>query len=653
MYPSMEVPASPHADRFHWTLLKRLVTVTFAEFAALLIVVLVHGFVGGQSLVFPAEVLTWALAALAAASIIEGVVWGWVAYPQHRRAVAFVAAVTLITLLAHAYIIDTPAASTSGSASGQGGTTFSSDQAVADTSVTNGTLKVTLTANGNAIAQASVSANGAPLSGGWDGSPPSFVSPLQPGTSITGTWNFVPTGPSERVTVSYQYLTCYDTKTRSYGCIMDEIFYVPEGMGMLAGQHCSTGPGAPSNCHLEHPPLVTALIASGMAMFGTYSAVGWRVMPALLGAFSIPLLFGIVWKVSESKKAAYLSATLLALDVMFFSQSSAAVLDVPEVFFGLAAFFVYFAGLRVWKFDRTVLAGVFLGVAALAKETALFIALAFVTYVLFFGEGRRWTRVYSVFKVALVVALVFAAGLQVYDSALATPQYPTFVGHVGYILSYGSSLIADKLACQPTTGYWCKFPGDAGGAPILPTDWLTYYSPVEYLGICATINGVCQSGYLAVAYYGVTNLLETWTVYVWVPLVAFGLYTFRKGSKAPSGGESAGEEPAGGGPEVTVEPPPPSRTLTGDVKFAGLALILFLWSYVPYLFLFLAGRVTYPFYIIPGIPAMAMGTAFWLSRDWFPRWLLYLYMVMVFVFFLVYFPDKAFLPVWLRILIGH
>ncbi len=41
------------------------------------------------------------------------------------------------------------------------------------------------------------------------------------------------------------------------------------------------------------------------------------------------------------------------------------------------------------------------------------------------------------------------------------------------------------------------------------------------------------------------------------------------------------------------------------------------------------------------------------SALWFPKWLAAVYLSMVFVFFLVYFPDKAFLPLWLRALIGH
>jgi len=384
-------------------------------------------------------------------------------------------------------------------------------------------------------------------------------------------------------------------------------------------------------------------------------------MPALLGTFSIPLLFGIAWKVSGSKKVAYLSATLLALDVMFFSQSSAGLLDIPEVFFGLAAFFAYFAELKVWRLDKHIIAGALLGVAGLAKETAIFMAMALLTWILIFEGGGWRQRVYSVMKVALVIVIVFSVGLQAYDSALvvASPAGTsgcqitsnTFLQHVGYMLCYGSSLIAGYLECQGGShgvGYWCKYPNDPGGPPILPTDWLVYYSPVEYFAssvtVCPnTVNGVCKGGaysYVGVAYYGITNLLETWTVFVWVPLAAYALYRhFRR--KQPSL-EQFGFEETGGGPG-----------LAPDTRFAALALVYFLWTYIPYLFLLAAERVTYPFYFIPAIPAVAMGCAYWLSRKWFPRWLMVIFVVMVFVFFFVYFPVKAFLPDWLRVLIRH
>ena len=435
--------------------LKALVTLSLADLAAFLLVMYAHVLSSDAALVAPADVLGAGLGVLAAASLVVGAAHAWLAYPAHRKVVAFLVVITLVTLLAHAFIIEDPAATANGALSGHVGSSFSDGQITVGSSVAGTNLSLDMVVSGgNAIAQANVSAAGVPLPGGWYDSPPSFSSPLQPGTSATGTWQ-LPTSNTTQVTVSYQYLTCYDTGKKVYGCIMDEVFYIPEGMGMLAGQHCSTGNGAPSDCHLEHPPLVPALLAAGMAAFGEYNTAGWRLMPALLGTFSIPLLFGIAWKASDSKKIAYLAAIFLSLDVMFFSQSSGGLLDIPEVFFGLAAFFVYFAELRVWKFDRYVLAGVLLGVAGLAKETAVFIAMGFVTYVFFFEGGSYRAKGMKVLKVGVIVGLVFAAGLEAYDFALVSPSaagttYCAMGGsplnhHIGHILSSGSGLEAHNL----------------------------------------------------------------------------------------------------------------------------------------------------------------------------------------------------------------
>jgi dolichyl-phosphate-mannose--protein O-mannosyl transferase len=413
---------------------------------------------------------------------------------------------------------------------------------------------------------------------------------------------------------------------------MDEVFYVPEAMGILAGEHCST---VAPNCHMEHPYLAPALDAVGMAVFGEFNVVGWRILPVLLGTFTLPLFFVIVWKASQSKRVAYVSTILLSLDVMFFSQSSAALLDIPEVFFGVAAFFAYFVKLRFWKFDRYVIAGILLGAAGLAKETALFFALGFLTYIVFFDETTRKRRVYSAVKVALVIALVFIGGLQAYDSTLASPAVPTFYQHINYILSYGSSL---NSGCP----WACGWTDPALGGFITPFNWITYYSPVAYykteISVCSGSN--CLS-YVGVGYYGVTNFLETWTIFIWIPLAAYALYhEFRR--KQPTLEEFVAE--AGG---------PSTSSLSTEARFAGLALVWFLWTYLPYVALFFAARVTYPFYFVPAVPAVAMGCGYWVTKSWFPRWLLVIFMVMVFVFFFIYFPYKGFLPDWLRAIIAH
>ena len=86
----------------------------------------------------------------------------------------------------------------------------------------------------------------------------------------------------------------------------------------------------------------------------------------------------------------------------------------------------------------------------------------------------------------------------------------------------------------------------------------------------------------------------------------------------------------------------------GEERFIVLVLSWFSWNYFPYVFLTLRGISTYPFYVIPAMPAAALGTAYLLGQRWMPRWAVAVYLAGAFLFFLTFYPDKAVLPSWLR-----
>ena len=131
--------------------------------------------------------------------------------------------------------------------------------------------------------------------------------------------------------------------------------------------------------------------------------------------------------------------------------------------------------------------------------------------------------------------------------------------------------------------------------------------------------------YIGVGFYGVNNVIVLWLVFVWVPIVAYRLLKKRQP------GEPRGRE-------------------DNAMLFI---LLWFLWNYLPYIALWVYGRVTYPFYVLPAVPALATGAAFFISRDFFPRKVVWFYLAAVFGWFVWYFPLKDFLPVFLRAVIGH
>lgn len=219
---------------------------------------------------------------------------------------------------------------------------------------------------------------------------------------------------------------CHDSTKNVDGCIMDEVYYVPAAQTLLSGEKCT--PYADS-CNLEHPLLSKAFIAAGIAIFGN-NTFGWRIFEVLLGTFSIPVLFGICLSVTKNARLSLFAAYLLAFETLFFVHSSIAVIDISAMFFALLAFLFYFAKVHWWRFDRITLTGIAFGLSALSKETAIMLLLVLVIYHLFFGDGDRVRRFSAALELTLSVFLVFAIGLQIYDSLFGAGSATNFLGRL-------------------------------------------------------------------------------------------------------------------------------------------------------------------------------------------------------------------------------
>jgi 4-amino-4-deoxy-L-arabinose transferase-like glycosyltransferase len=409
----------------------------------------------------------------------------------------------------------------------------------------------------------------------------------------------------------------HDTTKNVDGCVMDEVYYVPAAQTMLAGEKCA--PYA-DNCNLEHPYLSKAFIAAGIAIFGN-DVFGWRIFEVLLGTFSIPVLFGICWSITRNARLALYASFLLAFETLFFVHSSIAVIDVSAIFFGLLGFLFYFAKVRWWKFSPIALAAVAFGLSALSKETAIMLLLVLVTYHLLFGEGSRELRLMSSMELLLLVFVVFAVGLEIYDSLFGAGSATTFVGQIDFILTYGASLT------MTPTSEGCVY--TIFKTPITPLNWVTYYSPIGYLITNVRVTaGATSYSYVAAGYYGITNQFEVWLTYFWG---AYVVYLWRKTRGTTFASESDGR----------------------DFRLARLALIWFLVVILAYVALFFYGRITYPYYFIQAIPALAIGAAYFLTRSWFPREVSYIVLAGVFLWFFIFYPDKSFLPDQVRVWLGH
>jgi len=397
----------------------------------------------------------------------------------------------------------------------------------------------------------------------------------------------------------------YVVAALDYFLLMDEHYYLFVAHQILAGTVCIPQTvQLPNSCNFEHPPLAKVLVALGIAALGD-NTNGWRISSMLAGSLSIPLLYFIAHRLSNDRKLSLLAAGFLSLDTLFFAQSSVAMLDVPEVFFALAAFAVYLYGFRIGPANWRILSGAILGLSILSKETGVFLLGTLVTYHVLFAGGPLRTRAKGAIELVGASLVIFAIGLQVYDSLYTT--YPVFTDQIRYILSFGSSFrsptplpILGILANnQLVRNFVIGAQGCMSCARSGPFDWLTLYYPISFLSLP-------QQNF---TFYLTADVPLVWAVYAWVPLSVLSLWRFRGGLGA------------------------------GPARLGAFALIWFLWNYVPYIVLYAFGRYMFVWYLIPAVPAISLGAAYLSTRGWFPRWLLVAYVAVVVIWFLVFFPG--------------
>jgi dolichyl-phosphate-mannose-protein mannosyltransferase len=568
------------------------------------------------ALLLAAEVSAFASLDAGLAALFLFVSFVYLTRPGFRAAVVFLVILTSAVFAEHLYIINSPPTATPSSVSGAVGSRVDNGDVTLTSHLTGGTLSLSVADSGqSAVEIVQVQYGGGLLPASGLVRPPSPESPLLPQQvtrsfggrySVNGSWQ-VGSGGTGLVNVTYDRMDCYHLPDNgngiaSFGCVMDEAYYLAPAQRMLNGTQCA--PGA-SGCNEEHPPLGKAMMAAGMAIFGV-NDFGWRIPIAVLGTLSIPLLFGLVYLLSRSIKLAAFSSLLLAADNLFFVHSSIGVIDVPSVFFGIAAFVVYFWKGSFWRINNYVASGALLGLALLSKETAVFMLAGLLTYHLFASRQPLKQVALVLLEILVAASAVFAAGLQLYAFAFTYSSAPFFYQLVQYMLKYGVGLTG--------TGWT----GGLGGGYITPLDWITFYTPVAYL--------VTRTGNLVdVGYWGTANVIIVWMLFFWVPLVVYRLV------RRPQPGEARDLEDSAG----------------------AFALVWFLWTYVPYIFLWLYGRVTYPFYLVPAIPALAIGAAYFVTRKWFPTLVACVYLAAALGWFFLYFPLKDFLPDWVRTALGR
>jgi len=366
------------------------------------------------------------------------------------------------------------------------------------------------------------------------------------------------------------------------GFVFDETHYIPAVRRMMLGD---------GSINREHPPLAKALMMLGIKLLGD-NPIGWRFFITLSGAASIYLIGLVAYELTKDKKASFIAAALFAFDITSFNLGSIAILDPPTLMFSLLGTLFFLR--RNWK-----LAGFTFGLAVLCKLTAL-LALAAVLFMKLIidvsksrsiRDGlRNWMNVFE--KVAFIAAVVFLAGLAVYDYNYHI--FSTPFEHLDFMLNYHAGLTYSE--------------SDEVYLPLSWTNPIFQFPKRLYSVISVFING---KEYHVIAYYGLQTPLwwMTWIV------VAFSAYILLSNLK--------------------------------DRNMALTYLFVISWFSLTYLVYFPAAyilhRWVYPFYFYMTVPAIAIGLSKMLRGDALSELVLYAVLGMQLAWFIVFFPVK---PLW-------
>jgi dolichyl-phosphate-mannose-protein mannosyltransferase len=378
--------------------------------------------------------------------------------------------------------------------------------------------------------------------------------------------------------------------------IFDESYYVNAARVLLGWDVPAGAPYAGSPVGLdpnsEHPPLGKLLMALSMAAFGD-NGLGWRLPSIVAGMVALVAVYGIVRTAGESTRLALLAVGFVAFDNLMLVHSRIGTLDMLVVAPILVGAWLALRG-------RWAAAGAATGIGMLMKLTALygFLALLIMLALGLWAVWRRqrrlgWADLRPVAAALIAFVVVTIGGLWLLDSQFSTYTNP--IEHLRHMIEYGANLARGVVG-----------PGSCPGNDSAPWQWLFNDCQMSYLRVDVTV----KAGDTVVAinptidFRGAMNPILIGSLFV-----AF-LFTGWLAWKRQS------------------------RLAVWSVVWAAA-------NYLPYVVLaLLSQRITYIYYFLPVIPALAVATALLLRRSGLPRFVTFGYVVVFLAGFVAYFPFR-------------
>ncbi len=277
--------------------------------------------------------------------------------------------------------------------------------------------------------------------------------------------------------------------------MVDEVYYVNDARGIVSGE---------GELRAEHPPLGQLLIACGIALFGD-NTFGWRFFSMIFGLAGILFFYLICARLGMNERTCLIASFFLAFENLSFVQASIAMLDVFNVTFMLAAFWLY---LR----RSYALSGVAICLATLVKLTG---ALALPVIAVHWLLTRRDRPVF--FGLSMVSAPLWFFGTIAFLDALIV-GYPTNpLSRAKEILSVSATITFSRY-----TNIFASRPWDWVLTPdVMPYYWDPHYVAVVSFSIGALIiPAMAYMTFLASRRHPVGLFSTLWfasTYLVWIP----------------------------------------------------------------------------------------------------------------------------------------
>jgi predicted membrane-bound dolichyl-phosphate-mannose-protein mannosyltransferase len=380
------------------------------------------------------------------------------------------------------------------------------------------------------------------------------------------------------------------------GLIFDEAYYV-NATRVILGWDVPPGAayaGSPAGLdpNIEHPPLGKALMALTMAAFGD-NGLGWRLPSLIAGMIALLAVYLVVRAAGESRWLGVLVVALFGFENLTLVHGRIGTLDALVLAPTLLGAWLALRG-------RWFAAGALMAVGTLVKLTGAYGLAALIVWLVLeqLGRWRQQRKVdRAVVRSAIVLvagyAVVVVAGLWVLDARFTNYSNP--IDHLRYMVEYGTSLTERGGVGGPCTG------NDSA-----PWQWLVNDCEMTYLRVDVTtkVGESVVSSRPSVDFRGAMNPVLIGSLAVVLPATVWLAWRRRH-------------------------------------RLARWSLVWASANYLPYVVLALAsGRVTYLYYFLPVVPALAVAAALLLLRSGLPRAVLWGYVAAYAAGFAAYFPFR-------------